>query len=419
MVFHAGTLKDTLALQVLQHNAKHPSVRITPTQLANQPPERPSDQQQPHTRLSANSTPKGPLRRPQGRPPATPSFLPSLAAVPNPFLSDVNRVLDSCLAKSTLSGYAAAVTRFWAFCDAARIEIGRRFPTEEEVLAAYAASFASFSSGSTAASAFAALKTWHALHNKPWAGGPRLNYVLRGVTNLAPVTSKKVPRKGIDRHDLCTLHDALDLSNPFDAAVYAAATIAFWAQCRLGELLGSARLKHDPSRFPSRSSISGTPISGASTFLHLPRTKTAQRSGEKVYITVQHGRADPIYALANHLRVNSRISSSAHLFAFRSQPGGPTRCLIKEAFLKRCNEVWAAHGVPRITGHCFRIGGTNEFLRQGVPPEVVKEMGRWKSNAFFVYWRDTNTVAARHAERIHYGPRPDTSRAGPAGGLAR
>lgn len=308
------------------------------------------------------------------------------------------------------------MSRFLTFCDENGIENNRRFPTDAVVLAAYVASFASVTAGSTAASALGALKAWHALHDKPWAGSPQLNYVLRGVANLAPPDSKKSPRIGIERQDLCILHDGLDLSDPFDAAVYAAATVAFWAQCRLGKLLGSSRLRYDPTRYSSRNSLTTAPSNGSSTFLQLPRTKTSHRTGEKVYITAQNGRADPIYALSNHFRINSRISSTAHLFAFISRPGDPTRCLIKESFLARCNEVWLAHGRPRVTGHSFRIGGTNEFLRQGVSSDVVKQMGRWKSNAYFVYWRDTEVVAERQAEQIRYDPRQLSSHAGIAGG---
>jgi hypothetical protein len=57
-----------------------------------------------------------------------------------------------------------------------------------------------------------------------------------------------------------------------------------------------------------------------------------------------------------------------------------------------CNDVWSKHGFARYTGHSFRIGGTIMLLRSGISPEVVKKMGRWKSDAFQLYWRDVNDI---------------------------
>ncbi|EJD33534.1 hypothetical protein AURDEDRAFT_49262, partial [Auricularia subglabra TFB-10046 SS5] len=61
--------------------------------------------------------------------------------------------------------------------------------------------------------------------------------------------------------------------------------------------------------------------------------------------------------------------------------------LTKRAFMARLNEIWGQAGMQRVSGHCFRIGGTTALLRAGVAPEVVKTAGRWKSDAFMRYWR--------------------------------
>jgi hypothetical protein len=258
----------------------------------------------------------------------------------------------------------------------------------------------------------AALKTWHALHNAHWASGPRLNYVLRAVTNLAPASSTKPKRTGVSRNDPKTPHSGLDINTPFDAAVFTAATMAFWGQLRLGEILGSSRLKHNPACFPSRSSIPPRRTGISTLSIQLPCTKTSQQKGERVLITTQLGIDDPIAAFTNHLRVNSAgVPSTAHLFAFTAQPKGPIRCLTKEAFLAHCNDIWTSDGSPKFTGHSFRIGRTNEFLTQGFPPEVVKQMGRWKSNTFFTYWRDTNAIAERHAHQLGLAQRRMQSQA--------
>lgn len=68
--------------------------------------------------------------------------------------------------------------------------------------------------------------------------------------------------------------------------------------------------------------------------------------------------------------------------------------------LRRLNEILANAKHTRITGHCFRIGGTTHLLLQGVPPDVVKLMGRWTSDAFLCYWRSLEIIAPMYVELL-------------------
>ncbi|KAF9218783.1 hypothetical protein BS17DRAFT_642718, partial [Gyrodon lividus] len=61
--------------------------------------------------------------------------------------------------------------------------------------------------------------------------------------------------------------------------------------------------------------------------------------------------------------------------------------LTQKKFLARCNSIWTSKGIPVSAGHSFRIGGTTELLLAGVPPDIVKALGRWSSDAFLCYWR--------------------------------
>ncbi|KAE9386407.1 hypothetical protein BT96DRAFT_839276, partial [Gymnopus androsaceus JB14] len=101
------------------------------------------------------------------------------------------------------------------------------------------------------------------------------------------------------------------------------------------------------------------------------------------------------------------------LLSYRDE-SGELRVLTKSVFLKRCNKAWARHNVPRMTGHCFRIGGTTYYLTQGIAPDIVKMLGRWKSDAFLKYWRDLDSLASIHLHRHHaqrsYAHRLQTSR---------
>jgi hypothetical protein len=49
-------------------------------------------------------------------------------------------------------------------------------------------------------------------------------------------------------------------------------------------------------------------------------------------------------------------------------------------------------------GHLFQIGGTTEYLLQGVPFEIVKEMGRWHSNTFCKYLQKHAKIIAPYLQ---------------------
>ncbi|KAF8748804.1 ABC transporter [Rhizoctonia solani] len=299
--------------------------------------------------------------------------------------------LDNGLAKRTQKNYGSFISQFQSFCKAERVEETAMFPADEQVLCAFIGSFTGEKSGSTANAAVAALKAWHRLHGMDWNGGYLLSHVVKGVANLAPHSSRRTPRPPISIAMLHKLRAHLSMQSPFDIAVFAAALTAFWGQCRLGELLGSSRLRHDPLATASRSSISLPPSPrlhdpSASMTLHLPQTKTHQITGEHVHLASQRDGLSPITAMVAHLRANASIPGSHHIFAYSTRDGS-IRCLTREDFLVRCNEVWITEGHPSVFGHSFRIGGTHAYLTAGVPSDVVKKMGRWSSDAFLRHFR--------------------------------
>lgn len=321
----------------------------------------------------------------------------------------INEVISSGLAKGTLSNYRSAVSMFQRFCDNHLIHRKLRLPSDEYVLCLFAASLAGTYSGSHINSVFSGLKSWHITHNAVWRGGHRVQLLLRGATRLAPPSSMRDPRKPVTIGMLLVLRNGLNRDCPRDIAVFAVALVAFWAQCRLGELLGSSRRRHDPHLFPSRSSFVRPSSSSGSYELHLPHTKSNQVSGETVIITKQSQELDPVNALRYHLSLIPNGSPALHLFSFQLPGKSHINIPTKESFLSRVNEIWAQAGFPRMTGHSFRIGGTSALLKAGVPPDVVRSMGRWSSDAHFRYWRDLFEIATMHAEHLPEQPRQLTA----------
>lgn len=270
-----------------------------------------------------------------------------------------------------------------------------RLPASEHLLCAFAASFAGTHVKGSVRNNLSAVRAWHVVQGTTWSGGARLGYVLNGVERLAP--DGRPPRPPITTHMLELLHEHLNPGSPEDVCALAAACTAFWSQSRLGELFSTSSSSFDPRRIPSRMHLSELSSATGTRTLNYPYTKTKRYAGDRTTIVRQLGCTDPLASLDYHLAVNT-LPDHLPLFSYKTAFGH--RCLTKKRFLFICNRVWQQHGVPRTTGHSFRIGGTTELLARGVNPSIVKVMGRWSSDAFLRYWRDLEEVVPIHAQLL-------------------
>ena len=142
----------------------------------------------------------------------------------------------------------------------------------------------------------------------------------------------------------------------------------------------------------------GNPSTSAgSRILNLPFTKTTGHHSAKIILSRQYDTSDPIRWLLHHREVNGG-DLNVPIFSYRK--GAGRVCLTRTTLMQRCNAVWQSHGLPSITGHSFRIGGTTELLMCGVAPDIMKIMGHWKSDVFLCYWRSLDIVAPLHSEFV-------------------
>ena len=117
------------------------------------------------------------------------------------------------------------------------------------------------------------------------------------------------------------LRKHLRLTNTFNMAVFAAACVAFWGQCRLGEIIPDGRF--NPIRHASHASAcmvdstaSGVKFGG----FWAPMTKTAPR-GQEILWTDSNCPCSAILAFQNHLTINSNVPDNAPLFTFETESG--------------------------------------------------------------------------------------------------
>ena len=269
------------------------------------------------------------------------------------------------------------------------------------LIATFIASLAGVYSISTIRNYVYGVRAWHLVHGAAWKRNQdELDTILRGALQMAPKLSTRAKRQPYTLTYLRALRDHLHLADPLDAAMWAVLTVAFFSLARLGELLlnrldGFQPGNHvTPQNLTRDSDRDGRPV----WVLRIPRTKTAP-AGEDLCFAPQEEPLDPVAALRNHLAVNNPHESGP-LFTYRkpSAPLSQARPLTKRVFCSRLAQVAAAAHLEPLKGHSLRIGGTLEFLLRGVPFEVIKTMGRWKSDAFQLYLRKHAQILAPYLQ---------------------
>ncbi|KIM73838.1 hypothetical protein PILCRDRAFT_80685, partial [Piloderma croceum F 1598] len=123
-------------------------------------------------------------------------------------------------ASSTLAKYGDGVAHFHAFCDTQNIPYDCRLPASEFLLCAFAAASAGIRSGAATRNDISGIRAWHVIHDVPYHGSVHLNYVVKGVKNLTPDSSKRPPGPPITLQMLEVLVSNLDHSSPLDACIF-------------------------------------------------------------------------------------------------------------------------------------------------------------------------------------------------------
>jgi hypothetical protein len=174
------------------------------------------------------------------------SFSPDL-------ISRWQAVLAASVERDTRGSYAAGLLRFNHFCDLNNIPEAQRMPASEALLSIFISSYgAGHVASGTVSTWLAGLQLWHAISFAPWHGDALLKRTRKGVSKLAPPSTRRLPRDPVTYNHMTVLRAGLDLSNTRDSAVWAAACTA-WRDCaRLGEVLVDSPSSFDPARKVTR-----------------------------------------------------------------------------------------------------------------------------------------------------------------------
>ncbi|EAU89100.1 hypothetical protein CC1G_08508 [Coprinopsis cinerea okayama7 len=333
----------------------------------------------------------------------------SKLGLPPGLISSSFVTLMGALAPNTRSTYAAGILRFTQFCDKYGVSEEERMPASYALLTGFMSEWSGKKGDGTIRGWLAGVRAWHQFHHAPWFGDDSWVQLARSCVAKEGQAFRKPPRSPVSMEHLIALRRTLRLSDPFHAAVWAAATAAFFGCRRLAEIVVAVKSKFSPKYNVCRSCEPRfrTHRDGSSAVaFDIPWTKTTKERGALVVLTARTDKwarelgICPVKAMKNHLAVNHGLPLSASLFAYRS--GNSWKHLTRAQFLEHVMGIWRSAGLGHVSGHSFRIGGAVELLLAGVPPEIVASTGGWTSLAFLLYWRRVEEVLPMSTTRAYH-----------------
>ena len=213
---------------------------------------------------------------------------------------------------------------------------------------------------------------------RPSRHSPLVERTMKGCLRLkgSPITRKRA----LTFSDLFKVLNDLSSSSRHDDLLFTSLLVTgFFALMRLGELtFPNDKKLRNFRKISKRSSLS---ISDDQYDFHLPSHK-ADPFFEGNHIIVkkkQYCDIDPLAIFRNYLSsrdLNFPLSSPLWLTSTGSVP-------TRSFFISRLHRYFDKD----IAGQSMRAGGATSLAENGVPPSLIQFMGRWSSDAFFIYIR--------------------------------
>jgi len=194
------------------------------------------------------------------------------------------------------------------------------------------------------------------------------------VSRAAPVTPVILQK----------IHSVLDLSIPYHATMWSIMIIGFLLFARIGNLLPASRRKFDKSKLITRSDVF---VAEDCVIIQLSWTKTLQMAERVLQIPLYAASGSllcPRKCLLNLVHLSPGLETDL-LFVHKTSSG--LQVITQSEFTKFFRKCLNVCGFDDsvFSGHSLRRGGATCAFEKGVPGELVKNHGDWRSEAYLVY----------------------------------
>jgi hypothetical protein len=206
-----------------------------------------------------------------------------------------------------------------------------------------------------------------------------LDTLLKGINRDKTIQIKQA--LPITPQLLLKIRSLLDLSAPYWATFWAACVIAFFACLRKSNLFKNTDNYHYIKRDQVVINSSGQVV------IVINSTKTIQFKQRSVCIPlpeIPNHPLCPVGALKSMFLLSSAQQGSDPVFTFTTPLG--TKPLLYGKFTKDLKGLLKQLGLcTGYSSHSFRRGGASFMLQMGIPGEMIKLMGDWRSDCYQKY----------------------------------
>ena len=296
----------------------------------------------------------------------------------------VQRLLQAGLAPSTQRAYLAGKKKYLKFCQETGIA---PLPVTEQKLIGMVA-FA-VNQGLKHQTIKCYLSAVRHLQISCGGGDPRvesmplLELMLRGSRKEQSGIPKRT-RLSITPsilEQLCRVWNR-DSSDRDNIMLWAVCCVGFFGFFRSGELMAPEDGKFDPEQHLTMEDITlDNPADPQKVSVRLKQSKTDPfRLGVTIHLGKTNTLLCPVAALLSYLVVRGK--QGGPLFQFRDG-----RTLTRSRLVRELRKALSSAGFKPedYAGHSFRKGAATTAAACGVPVELIKTLGRWKSQAYQLY----------------------------------
>lgn len=298
--------------------------------------------------------------------------------------ADIQKYLRLSVAASTKQTYTSGERRFLDFCTLHSPHRSTYLPTNEETLIQFVAYLAKTIKHSSIKGYLAAVRHLHIrsgydLDLKKFL---RLQLICRGIKRSQGDSTRIRLPITINHLKLFFQLLAIPTSPSYDSImVWAAMTLAFFGFLRLGEM--TCNSPYSCTRHLSPGDVTFFPSiqnpDHMSVRIKISKTDPF-RSGQTIVIGKTDQRVCPVLAMTNYL--SYRGTTLGPLFQYLS--GAP---LTKAGLTSETRQLLSMSGFQpsQYAGHSYRIGAATTAASVGLPPWLIKTLGRWSSDCYERY----------------------------------
>lgn len=209
--------------------------------------------------------------------------------------------------------------------------------------------------------------------------------LLEGAARQNPTHDTRAP---ITFNILTTLLQALEkvCLNSYEICLFKAAfCLAFFGFLRVGELTSKSLKSQDlrPLQFGDIAIVEANGYKHVKVTIRQSKTDQLGYSST-LFLSETTGQACPVMAVVNYLKVRAQGSGQGQfLVHFDGKP--LTRYQFSAILAKSLQ--FCEGKIGRFKSHSFRIGAATEAAMRGIPDQVIKQWGRWKSESYASYIR--------------------------------